>query len=464
MKPEWSQGFFSYPSTRLYQQNPNGYSYEVARTDNDIRWVVTLIRDNRCDQEDNLECQIESVRKYVLGKKRHRNQAISLGMVEALASCLRTAPSKLHRVILQALHEVTTDLEYYPANINDTFFITLASQLIEHPECIRGTLGILCEFTKFDQGKNSAHNAKVAKTLGEVLSSARHNDVLVPTLQVLYNIAEVPTYAGTLVDARIFESFQTVIEERLVEYFQKQMVTDLDDQAAPLMWNIVMTNNKPVREKLVHQVTSECFNYCSRVLDGWSPVMTQWAKVMRLCVNNSEVLEQVKKNFVLNSLVVLRYGESDCVVPLIDTLYNVSSYLSEKDKVFMINEKIVDTLLGRYSVETMWKTLTKDIEASLYGGASTMPNATIRNILLLIANLLKALPRDRVPTTHSNNVVATLQSHRIGELCTLAGGSNPINEMLIELFTIIDYLAPGWCAYSSERAVRTQKSLRRSSS
>lgn len=303
MKPEWSQGFFSYPSTRLYQQNPNGYSYEVARTDNDIRWVVTLIRDNRCDQEDNLECQIESVRKYVLGKKRHRNQAISLGMVEALASCLRTAPSKLHRVILQALHEVTTDLEYYPANINDTFFITLASQLIEHPECIRGTLGILCEFTKFDQGKNSAHNAKVAKTLGEVLSSARHNDVLVPTLQILYNIAEVPTYAGTLVEARIFESFQTVIEERLVEYFQKQMVTDLDDQAAPLMWNIVMTNNKPVREKLVHQVTSECFNYCSRVLDGWSPVMTQWAKVMRLCVNNSEVLEQVKKNFILNSLV-----------------------------------------------------------------------------------------------------------------------------------------------------------------
>lgn len=286
------------------------YPVNIAAA-SEFRWsngklelVAKFIRD-RGAQHDVLETELRQFRTFITGRPPNRLQAVQCGLVPVVMTCIKTAPSHLLTLVVQTLRELTINLSDYPAGIDDAALWRLCTLLTQqNPVYVENALAVLDELTQFDQGQCAAYRSNVTVTLGEIISKPQPAEVVIPALKVLTNIANNPVFAGIILSADVLSSFRRTILHQFLSYFQQQKMSTMDSRPLNLMWKIALSDNVVDRTLLLlPQLVRECPVFCLTVLSKWSQVMTQWSKLIEVCVLDKQVFEKVRLDFIETSYV-----------------------------------------------------------------------------------------------------------------------------------------------------------------
>ncbi|OQR69751.1 hypothetical protein BIW11_12071 [Tropilaelaps mercedesae] len=384
-------------------------------------WAKDL-RD-RGDQCDIVRRVVPRIRQYIRGRPHQRAQVVNCGLVPALMTCLHT---DMRRQIAQLLRELTSELHSYPTGLDDTLFQELSTLPAQYPDSVVDALHILIELTRFEVGQNTAFTNKVPRHLVGIISVCQHDEVVLPALQVIFNIAQNPTFCAALLDAQIYPSFWKAVTDRLLQQLPTLSFDDFEGQSELLtrMWRLAVSDeDADNRQSLLRDVLRHCESYCRSGLAQWSDAMTQWSRTMELCVQSEHVLkEAIRLNFIDAAYVILRYGRSDALPSLVKALCTLASKNIYYYNVQLVSVGIVDVLLDLYPMTNVWYVIMDNIKASGGNGTQIRPKYEIVLLVLtLIRHVLESMPKYRDQARYPNNIVDTLVRNNIQFLTTLIG-------------------------------------------
>lgn len=270
--------------------------------DDQLRLWSKDIKD-RGDDVEILRTLIPKLELYVEGDSSRQMQVIECGFVPSLMTCMDT-PFRVH--VMGLLRKLLTGASEYPTDMDDTIYRTLASIPVRHPDCAVDCLFVLCELTRFEAGCNSAFRNKVPQSLGRILAACRHGPLVKPALQVLHSIASRPPYCRAVLDARIYETFQKIAIERLVQNFNRSQLNDLAMKGSVFrsVWALAITDDHCTRLELLRKISHECGAFCLNAFSTWAESITQWAETMLLCSHDDAVLEKAIQANLFDSIYV----------------------------------------------------------------------------------------------------------------------------------------------------------------